>query len=94
MISTVDILILLIFGVDYRINHLEICHQLDWQDGKSTKISLAQNYIDTPTKSLINQANLNTIYISQPIVELKYCGVSYLTRDIFSMNKNLVQIHF
>ena len=88
----------------YKINHLETCHelntvqylkrcyQLDSQLAKSTKILLDRGYVDTLTNSLLKQAEFNTIYISQPWIELKYRGVSYYSKDVFSININLIEI--
>lgn len=71
------------------VQYLERCHQLDWQLAVPTKIG-SDRYID-PGNSLIQQAKLNTIYVSQPLIELKYRGVSYYTRDILSININVVK---
>lgn len=88
----------------YKINHLETCrdlnpvqhfercHQLDWQPAKPTKIWLVRDNQDTLTNSLIQQAELNTIHVSQPVIKLKYRGVSYCITDVLSMNIQLVTI--
>ena len=71
------------------VQYLERCHQLDWQLAIPTKTE-SDRYID-PVNSLIQQAKLNTICISQPLIELKYRGVSYYTRDILNININVVK---
>ena len=88
----------------YKINHLETCreldivrqlescYQLDCRVAKPANIKLARDYIDIPTHSLIKQAKLNTIYVSQPRIELKYRGISYYIRNILNTNINLVKI--
>ena len=74
------------------VQHLEHCYQLDCRVTKHTKIALDRKYTDTPTDSLIRQAELNTIYISKPLIKLKYRGVSYYTRDILNIDIKAVKI--
>ena len=74
------------------VRHLERCYQLDLPEAKPTKIWSDRECIDVLIYSILQQAELNTIYISQPPIELKYRGVSYYTRDVVNININIVEI--
>lgn len=88
----------------YRINHLEICSELNivehlehsyrlkWQLPRLTNPKQSKDYTDSLDNSLLKQTELNTIYISQPNIRLKYRGVSYYTRDVLSMNVKAIEM--
>ncbi len=85
----------------YRINHLEACweinivqylercHQIEWQPVRSYQD-------DKPSKNLSKTGKYrgvswqktpqNTVLIFQPIFDLKYRGVTYLTSGIVAVN--------
>ena len=82
----------------YRINHLETCKELNTverledcyrlkrQLPKLTNAKQSRNYTDSLNNTLLEQTELNTIYISQPKIWLKYRGVSYYIRDVQRIN--------
>ena len=74
------------------VRHLENCLQLDYQAIKHTNIGSAIDYTDASMYSLLPQARSNTIYISQPRIELKYRGVSYFVRDISNIDVHVIKI--
>ena len=74
------------------VQYLENCLQLDYQVRKQTNIDLGIDYTDVSMNSLLRQAQLNTIYISQPLIKLKYRGVSYCIRDISNVEIHIVEI--
>ena len=88
----------------YRINRLEACHelnivkhlenclQLDCQVAIHTNIGFDIDYMSAAMYSLLLQARSNTIYISQPRIELKYRGVSYFIEDISNIDVHVVEI--
>ena len=88
----------------YKIDHLKACHeldtvkylencrQLDYQAIKHTNVSSDIDYTNASMDSLVRQARSNTIYISQPRIELKYRGVSYFIRDISNIDVHVVKI--
>jgi|GEM_PF-3031657 len=88
----------------YKINHLETCHELDTveylencrrlncQVVKHTNIGSDIDYADTSMDSLLRQTRSNTIYISQPVIKLKYRGVSYYAKDISDVDIRVVAI--
>ena len=92
------------FWQRYRINHLERCRELDivqyfescrklsFQGVKYTEIGLNRDCTDTSANSSSKQTELNTIYIRQPLIELKYRGVSYYIKDTLNTNINAVKI--
>ena len=74
------------------VKHLENCRQLDCQAIKHTNIGSDIDYTYASMDSLARQARSNTIYISQPRIELKYRGVSYFIRDISNIDVDVVEI--
>jgi hypothetical protein len=72
------------------VEHLEQCYQLKWRLTKLSNARPNEDYTDTSNNSLLKQAELNTIYISQPKIGLKYRGVSYYTRDVLSINTKAI----
>ena len=74
------------------VKYLEKCRQLDCQVVKQTNIGLDIDYTDVSMGSLLRQAQLNTICISQPQIELKYRGVSYFIRNISYIDVHVVKI--
>lgn len=74
------------------VKYLENCRQLDCQVIKHANTGLDKDYTDVSVNSLSKQTELNTIYISQPWIELKYRGVSYYTRDTSNINIHVVEI--
>jgi len=88
----------------YKINHLETCrelntvrylencHRLNWESVKSPKVTLNPDYGDSMENSLVKQAELNTIYISQPCIKLKYRGISYYSKKAYYVDIKIVEI--
>ena len=89
----------------YRTNHLETCYrlnivqyfercyQLDSRFAKPINIGSEQNSTNISTNHFTESAKLNTIYISQPRIELKYRGVSYYTKDLINIDIRVVEIN-
>lgn len=71
------------------VEYLENCHRLNYQAVKHTSIGSNIDNANVSMDSLLRQTQSNTIYTSQPLIKLKYRGVSYYTKDISD-----VDIHF
>lgn len=78
------------------VEHLEHCHQAEWRSTKTCNSRTSENSTKTLgcNFSPFKQADLNTILIFQPSVELKYRGVKYHTKEIISINIQNVNINF
>ncbi|MEL6580884.1 MAG: hypothetical protein AAFQ14_14135 [Cyanobacteria bacterium J06621_12] len=74
------------------VEYLENCRRLDCQAVKHTSIGSNIDYADVSMGSLLQQTQLNTIYISQPLIKLRYRGVSYYTKDILNADIHVVAI--
>ena len=74
------------------VEYLENCRRLDYQVVKHTNIGSDIDYTDASMDSLLRQTQLNTIYISQPLIKLKYRGVSYYTKNIPNIYIHVVGI--
>lgn len=92
------------FWRKYKINHLETCCELDTikylercyrlqeRSPRLSNINKNAEYINNLVCAPYKQTDLNTIYISRPIVLLKYCGVTYLIQDIYNISISCAKI--
>ncbi len=91
----------------YRINHLdncwainiveylERCRKIEWQPVRQHQDNEPiKNFIATGRYRSVpwEKTQQNTILIAQPILELKYRGVTYRTSGIVAVNANKVEI--
>ena len=78
------------------VQHLEHCHQTEWQSIHSQQDleSLRENSLRTGIYRGIpwEKKPQNTILISQPSIELKYRGVTYRTPGIVAIDANKVAL--
>lgn len=92
------------FWRKYKIDHLEICRQLNTVEylehcyrlkSRSPRLPNANKYseyIDSWVFIPYRQTDSNTLYISQPIVLLKYRGVTYCIKDIYNVKIDCIRI--
>ena len=92
------------FWRKYKINHLETCRELDTvkylehcyclksRSPRLSSINKNTEYIDNLVYIPYRKTDSNTIYISQPIIILKYRGVSYFAKDIYNIQIHCVRI--